>query len=97
MSTQRVAGSSQPAWCNLSLLRIQVLATVEHSRLSAQVLADFRCFDLIYLQIVRIEHDAIVLESTLGRDKAIEHVFPHSGCRPVEGMTPAATAGGHDT
>src|SRR4029453_16095978 len=81
---------------HLPFLCMQVPATVEHSRLSAQVFADFSCFDLVYHKRLRIEHDAIILEGTLGRDKAIEHVFPHSGYRPVEGMAPATTTGGHD-
>src|SRR5438094_9449363 len=75
---------------------MQVLATVEHSCFTAHVFANFRCFDLVYLERLQIEHDAIVLESTRGRDKAIEHVFPHSGCRPVEGMAPATTTRGHN-
>ena len=80
----------------LSLCRMQVSAAVEHSRFSAQLLTQFGGFDLIHLQTLRIEHDTIILESTRGRDKAIEHIFLHSGCRPVEGMAPATATGGHD-
>src|SRR5262245_32289267 len=96
MSAQRVVGSSQPDLFNLLLFRIQVLATVEHRRFLAQLLADFSCFDLVYLKRLRIEHDAVVLERICGRDKAIEHIFSHFGCRPIEGMAPAATTRSHD-
>ena len=45
---------------------MQVPATVEHRRFSAQVLTQSGGFDLVYLKRLWIEHHSIILESTFG-------------------------------
>src|SRR5712691_9664819 len=74
-----------------------IRTTMEHRHLGATVVTEFCCFDLINLRALLVEHDPIVFERTLGRDKIIEHVLPHLRRWSVEGMAPAATTRSHDT
>src|SRR5712691_2723131 len=72
-----VTGATVLEW-PASLLHLHyICTTMEHRHLAATVFAEFRGFDLVNLQALLVEHHTVVLERTLGRDKAIEHVLPH--------------------
>src|SRR5213594_1183637 len=70
-----VTGATVLEW-TASLLHLRYIrTTMEHGRLATMVFAEFCGFDLVNLQALLAEHDTVVFERTLGRDKAIEHVL----------------------